>query len=93
MRKGGHRPVLLRPPAGQARSLAERLDFDRLDLAFSTALSTVGNIGPGFGAIGPAENYAHYPVGVKLFLSLAMLTGRLELYSVVVLLTPAFWRK
>ena len=61
--------------------------------AFSTALSTVGNIGPGFGAIGPAENYAHYPVGVKLFLSLAMLTGRLELYSVVVLLTPAFWRK
>ena len=61
--------------------------------AFSTALSTVGNIGPGFGAIGPAENYAHYPVGVKLFLSLAMLTGRLELYSVVLLLTPAFWRK
>ena len=61
--------------------------------AFSTALSTVGNIGPGFGAIGPAENYAHYPMGVKLFLSLAMLTGRLELYSVVVLLTPAFWRK
>lgn len=61
--------------------------------AFSTALSTVGNIGPGFGAIGPAENYAHYPVGVKLFLSLGMLTGRLELYSVVVLLTPAFWRK
>ena len=61
--------------------------------AFSTALSTVGNIGPGFGAIGPAENYAHYPMGVKLFLSLAMLTGRLELYSVVVLLTPEFWRK
>ena len=61
--------------------------------AFSTALATVGNIGPGFGAIGPAENYAHYPIGVKLFLSLAMLTGRLELYSVVVLFTPAFWRK
>ena len=61
--------------------------------SFSTALSTVGNIGPGFGAIGPAEHYGHYPAGVKLFLCLAMLTGRLELYSVVVLLTPAFWRK
>ena len=61
--------------------------------SFSTALSTVGNIGPGFGAIGPVENYGHYPAGVKLFLCLAMLTGRLELYSVVVLLTPAFWRK
>lgn len=61
--------------------------------AFSTALSTVGNIGPGFGSIGPTKNYAHYPDGVKLFLSLSMLTGRLELYSVLVLLTPVFWRK
>ena len=61
--------------------------------AISTALSTVGNIGPGFGLVGPAEDYAHYPGAVKLFLSFSMLTGRLELYSVLVLLTPAFWKK
>lgn len=61
--------------------------------AISTALSTVGNIGPGFGLVGPVENYAHYPGAVKLFLSFSMLTGRLELYSVLVLLTPAFWKK
>lgn len=61
--------------------------------AIATALATVGNIGPGFGTVGPAGDYSHYPTGVKLFLSLAMLAGRLELYSVVVLLTPAFWRK
>ena len=60
--------------------------------AITTGLATVGNIGPGFGAIGPSDNYAHYPDLVKWWLSFAMLTGRLEVYSVLVLLTPTFWR-
>ena len=60
--------------------------------AISTGLATVGNIGPGFGNIGPSHNYAHFPDLVKWWLSLAMLTGRLEVYSVLVLLSPAFWR-
>lgn len=59
----------------------------------SVALATVGNIGPGFGNIGPAENYAFLPDVVKWFLSLAMLTGRLELYTVLVLFTPTFWKR
>lgn len=59
----------------------------------ATALATVGNIGPGFGKIGPAENYAFYPGFVKWILSFAMLAGRLELYTVLVLFTPAFWKK
>ena len=59
----------------------------------TTALATDGNIGPGFGKIGPAENYAFYPDFVKWILSFAMLAGRLELYTVLVLFTPAFWRK
>ena len=61
--------------------------------AIATGLATVGNIGPGFGAIGPTHNYALFPDAVKWWLSFAMLTGRLEVYSVLVLLTPTFWRR
>ena len=61
--------------------------------AFSTALVTVGNIGPGFGSIGPTMNYAFYPPLVKWVLSFAMLVGRLEVYTVLILLTPSFWRR
>ncbi|PLX67991.1 MAG: potassium transporter [Denitrovibrio sp.] len=61
--------------------------------AFTTALSTVGNIGPGFGMIGPTENYAFYPDYVKWVLSAAMIIGRLEIYTILVLFTPMFWKK
>ncbi|MFC1671005.1 TrkH family potassium uptake protein [Spirochaetota bacterium] len=66
-----------------------------LDLitSFTTALATVGNIGPGFGKIGPTENYAFFPAYVKWFLSFAMLVGRLELYTVLVLFTSGYWKK
>ena len=61
--------------------------------AVSTALATVGNIGPGFGVIGPTKHYAHFPDFVKWVLSFAMMAGRLELYTVLVLFTPMFWRR
>lgn len=61
--------------------------------SFSTALVTLGNIGPGFGKIGPALNYHFYSVPIKWVLSLAMMLGRLEIYTVLVLLTPHFWKK
>lgn len=61
--------------------------------SMATALATVGNIGPGFGLVGPTDNYAHYPDAVKWVLSFAMLAGRLELYTVFVLFTPIFWRR
>lgn len=60
--------------------------------SFTAALATLGNIGPGFGAVGPADNFASLPDYVKWFLSFAMLVGRLELYTVLVLFLPAFWR-
>ncbi len=60
--------------------------------SLSSALVTVGNIGPGFGRIGPTRNYAFLPDGIKWFLSFAMMVGRLEVYTVLVLLTPRFWR-
>ncbi len=64
-----------------------------LTTALTTGVATVGNVGPGFGGIGPTRNYAFYPDAVKWWLCFAMLTGRLEVYSVLVLLTPTFWRR
>ncbi len=61
--------------------------------SFSTSLVTVGNIGPGFGNIGPTLNYAFYPDYIKWFLSFAMMVGRLEVYTVLVVLTPKFWKQ
>ncbi len=61
--------------------------------SLTTALATVGNIGPGFGDIGPADNYHFFPGYIKWVLSLAMLAGRLELFTVFALLTPQFWRR
>ncbi len=61
--------------------------------SFTTALATVGNIGPGFGLVGPSRNYADYPDWIKWFLSFAMMVGRLEIYTVLVLFVPRFWKK
>jgi trk system potassium uptake protein TrkH len=60
----------------------------------SAAASALGNVGPGLGPIvGPAGNFAPLPDMAKWVLSLAMLLGRLELFTMLVLLAPAFWRK
>jgi len=66
-----------------------------LDLvtALSASLSAVSNVGPGLGeVIGPAGNYSGLPESAKWVLSFAMLLGRLELFTVLVLLRPEFWR-
>ncbi len=65
------------------------------ELDFITAFSAVGaclnNLGPGLGAV--AENYASLSAEVKWTLTAAMLLGRLEIFTLLVLLTPAFWRR
>ncbi len=61
--------------------------------ALGAVIATLGNIGPGLGSVGPTDNYAHIPELGKWFLSFLMLAGRLELFTVVILLTPGFWRK
>jgi len=61
--------------------------------AFSATAAAMFNIGPGLGAVGPTDNYAHMPVIAKWVLSLCMLAGRLEFYTVFVILTPMYWRK
>ncbi len=61
--------------------------------SISTALVTLGNIGPGFGKIGPTLNYHFFPPYIKWVLAAAMMIGRLELYTVLVLLTSQFRKK
>lgn len=55
--------------------------------------ATLNNVGPGIGMVGPTENYAHLPELVKWYLSLLMMVGRLEVYTVIILFVPAFWKK
>ena len=61
--------------------------------AISAVAATLGNIGPGLGSVGPTDNYAHFSIPAKWICSFCMLVGRLEVYSVMVLLVPQFWRK
>ncbi|MFQ5654535.1 MAG: TrkH family potassium uptake protein [Planctomycetota bacterium] len=61
--------------------------------AFGSVLATIGNIGPGLGAVGPMENYAGIPDVGKGVLIICMLLGRLEIYSVLVVLSRLTWRR
>jgi trk system potassium uptake protein TrkH len=61
--------------------------------AFSSVASSMGNVGPGLGIVGPTLNYIDVPALGKWILIFCMLVGRLELYTVLVLLTPEFWKK
>jgi trk system potassium uptake protein TrkH len=69
--------------------------FSGLDVvtAFTAVLACVNNIGPGLGEVGPAVNYGVLTDFQTWVCTFAMLLGRLELLSVLVLLTPKFWRK
>jgi trk system potassium uptake protein TrkH len=61
--------------------------------SISTALATVGNIGPGFLKTGPVENYGFFSWYDKIILSFAMIVGRLECYTVFLLLSKWFWKR
>ena len=54
--------------------------------------TTLGNFGPGLGAVDPTDNYAHLPAFGKWLLSLFMLLGRLELFNMIVLFSTDAWR-
>lgn len=66
-----------------------------LDLvtAFSSVAATLGNVGPGLGLVGPSHTYAFIPAFGKIVLCFCMLFGRLEIYTVLILVVPEFWRK
>lgn len=65
------------------------MDFET---AIGSVAATLGNIGPGIGGVGPTENYAFLSIFAKWFLSFLMLLGRLELFTVLIVISPAFWR-
>ena len=70
--------------------LLDSMDFQT---GMSSVIAAVMNVGPGFGDVGPSENYAHISAVGKWFLAWLMLVGRLEMFSVLVLLFPSFWKK
>lgn len=67
-----------------------------LGLDFTSAIGSVatslGNVGPAIGSVGPTDNFANIPAIGKWFLSFLMLLGRLELFTILVIFSPAFWK-
>jgi trk system potassium uptake protein TrkH len=61
--------------------------------SMSSVAASLGNVGPGLGKVGPMENYFAIPTAGKALLTFCMILGRLEIYTVLILLVPAFWKK
>lgn len=61
--------------------------------AFGAVIATLSNVGPGLGDVGAVDNYSAFHPAVKWLLAFLMLLGRLELYTVLILFTPAYWRR
>lgn len=64
-----------------------------LETAFSSVVATLANIGPGLDRVGSVETYAFIPGVGKLFLAFCTILGRLELFTILVLLIPDFWKR
>jgi trk system potassium uptake protein len=64
-----------------------------IETAFTASIACLGNIGPGLAKVGPSENFAWLPDSAKWLLSISMVIGRLEVYTVLVLFLPEFWKK
>jgi trk system potassium uptake protein TrkH len=62
-----------------------------IDTSIGAVAATLGNVGPGIGTVGPVDNYSHIPILGKWVLSFLMMTGRLEIFTVLVIFTRHFW--
>ncbi|MGI6175009.1 MAG: TrkH family potassium uptake protein [Christensenellales bacterium] len=69
------------------------VDGFNFETSSTAVFSCLGNIGPGLGDVGPAASFAGFSVFSKLVLSLNMLLGRLEIYPILLLFSPATWRR
>ena len=74
-----------------AVSLFISLDNHDMLTNLSAAATCLGNIGPGFGLVGPSDNFSIFSDGMKFVLSLTMVAGRLELFTLLMLLSGKFW--
>jgi len=61
--------------------------------SLSAVIASLGNVGAGFNLVGPMSNYSLMPDAVKIFLTLLMLLGRLEIFVLLLLVSPIFWRR
>lgn len=61
--------------------------------ATSVTIATLGNIGPGSGIVGPMDSSLQFSTASKLYVVFLLWIGRLEILSVVIIFTPAFWRR
>lgn len=61
--------------------------------AFSLVAAMINNVGTGFGSVGPAYSYSVFSGPMKIFLSLIMIAGRLEIYPMLILLSPGTWKR
>ena len=68
------------------------LDLSGLE-AMSVAIATLGNIGPGVGLVGPMDSFIRFSDAAKLYMVFLMWIGRLEILSVLVILTPSYWQR
>jgi trk system potassium uptake protein TrkH len=64
-----------------------------METCVGAVLATISNIGPGFGAVGPTENFGHFREITQVYLGLLMILGRLELFALLVLLFPSAWKR
>jgi trk system potassium uptake protein TrkH len=71
------------------------VSLDNLDWATSitSVAATIGNVGPGFGIVGATGNYSSLSVLSKVVLSMCMIIGRLEIYPILLLGIPSFWKR
>lgn len=74
-------------------SLVMTLFTEDIITACSSVATSMSNVGPGFGCIGPMYTFAHLNCFAKIFLAILMLVGRLEIFTVMVLFTKAFWKR
>ncbi|MHA7131883.1 TrkH family potassium uptake protein [Algoriphagus namhaensis] len=63
-----------------------------LPTSLGAVATSLGNVGPAIGMVGPVDNFAFFSPFAKVFLSFIMLLGRLELFTILILFTPFFWR-
>jgi trk system potassium uptake protein TrkH len=61
--------------------------------AISSSMTAIGNVGPGLGEVGAYDNFAHYPGTVKITLAVIMIFGRLEIFTLLAMLSREFWRR
>ena len=71
------------------------ISLDNLDFTtnFTAVVATINNIGPGFNLVGPTKNFSVFSDLSKFVLSLVMLTGRLEIFPMIMLFAPTTWKK